>query len=70
MCKWEKNPTLPIVQVTQFLLIPVAIGITYELMITMDVLSKIGWVKLENRPQATFNKYLIASMCGFLDRLT
>mmetsp|Transcript_27076 Transcript_27076/g.56388 ORF Transcript_27076/g.56388 Transcript_27076/m.56388 type:complete len:324 (+) Transcript_27076:257-1228(+) len=65
----ERGETPPIVQATQFLLIPVAIGITEELMITMDVLSKMGWKKMENRPQATRLKYWIANTFRALDGL-
>mmetsp|Transcript_7170 Transcript_7170/g.13369 ORF Transcript_7170/g.13369 Transcript_7170/m.13369 type:complete len:225 (-) Transcript_7170:730-1404(-) len=65
----ERGETPPIVQVTQFLLIPVAIGITEELMITMDVLSKMGWKKIENRPKATRLKYWIAHTYRALDVL-
>jgi len=63
-------PAKPIVQATQFLLIPVAIFITEELIITMNVLSVLGWAKLENHPQATRLKFFIANALRALDGMT
>lgn len=63
---------LAIVQATQFMLIPVAIGITEELLITMTVLSTTGWHKdfLKVHPQATRLKWWIANSARGLDGLT
>ena len=63
----DRGEAPPIVRVTQLLLIPCAVGITEELMITMDVLSKTSWVKLEDHPQATRLKFWIANTLRALD---
>ena len=67
----DKEGTVGVtVTLTQLVLIPVAVGITEELMISMDILSKTGWAPLENRPHATKLKYRFVSMVRLLDGLT
>ena len=54
-------------RVMQLLLVPVAIGIDEELMLTMDVLSEMGWAAHPSRPHATQVKYWIANWLRALD---
>lgn len=65
-----KGDALFVVEATQLMLIPVAIGITEELMITCDVLSEYRWRKMDDHPQATKLKYIIANTLRLVDGLT
>mmetsp|Transcript_37239 Transcript_37239/g.78013 ORF Transcript_37239/g.78013 Transcript_37239/m.78013 type:complete len:373 (+) Transcript_37239:206-1324(+) len=65
----KEHGTIPLVKATQFLLIPVAIGITEELLISMDILSKVRWKKLDDYPQATRAKFFIANTLRGIDGL-
>lgn len=66
----EHGMAPPLVMATQFLLIPTSIGITEELMWTMDVLGKRAWFEIEGRPHATRAKWHLAIVLRAVDGLT
>lgn len=58
-----------VVHAMQLLLIPVSIGITEELMLTMDVLSEMRWAPIPGRPHATQRRYGVVNVARLLDGL-